>query len=124
MADKVDITPEVLKWARASARISVEDAAAKAAVTSEKIEQWENGTDQPTIRQTELLAKAYKRPLAVFFLPSPPHDFQTLQDFRRPSAHSLGTASIFIIREMQQKQAWLKENPEHYGDKKEVAHEA
>jgi len=109
MADKADITPEVLKWARASARISVEDAAAKAMVTAEKIEQWEDGNDQPTIRQAELLAKAYKRPLAVFFLPSPPRDFQTLQDFRRPSARPLGTASIFIIREMQQKQSWLKE---------------
>jgi Zn-dependent peptidase ImmA (M78 family) len=32
-----------------------------------------------------------------------------LQDFRRKNAKALGTASIFIIREIQQKQAWISE---------------
>jgi len=109
MADKAYITPSVLKWARESARVSIGSAAAKVAVTSEKLTEWEEGQDQPTIRQGEILAKFYRRPFALFFLPVIPRDFQPLQDFRRGPAQLLGTASIFIIREIQQKQAWLRE---------------
>jgi len=32
-----------------------------------------------------------------------------LQDFRRKNAKLLGTASVFIIREIQQKQAWISD---------------
>lgn len=109
MGDKANITPKVLKWARESARLTPEAAAAKAGVTSEKLLSWEEGLDQPTIRQAEALAKAYRRPFAVMFLPEIPRDFQTLQDFRRKTAKELGTASVFIIREIQQKQAWISE---------------
>lgn len=109
MADKAHITPKVLKWARESARMSLETAAAKALVAPEKLRDWEEGTAQPTIRQAEKLAKSYRRPFALFFLPEIPRDFHPLQDFRRKTAKPLGTASIFIIREIQQKQAWISE---------------
>ena len=109
MADKAYITPNVLRWARESARMSEEVAASKVSVTVEKLKEWEEGTNQPTIRQAETLAKAYRRPFALFFLPEIPRDFQPLQDYRRKSAKPLGTASIFIIREIQQKQAWIRD---------------
>ena len=110
MADRAYITPRVLKWARESAKMTLGVAASKVSgLTPEKLDEWENGTSQPTIKQAETLAKAYRRPFALFFLPDIPRDFQTLQDFRRKTAKPLGTASIFIIREMQQKQAWISE---------------
>ncbi|RPI78944.1 MAG: ImmA/IrrE family metallo-endopeptidase [Desulfobacteraceae bacterium] len=109
MAEKAYITPNVLKWARESARMSEETAANKVSVSVEKLKEWEQGKTQPTIKQAETLAKAYRRPLALFFLPEVPRDFQPLQDFRRKSAKSLSTASIFIIREIQQKQAWIRD---------------
>lgn len=109
MADKAFITPNVLKWARESARMSEELAATKVSVTVEKIKEWEDGTSQPTIRQAQILAKAYKRPFALFFLPDIPRDFQPLQDFRKSGSKSLTTSSIFIIREIQQKQAWISD---------------
>lgn len=109
MADKAYITPNVLRWARESARMSEEVAASKVSVPIEKLKEWEEGTNQPTIRQAETLAKAYRRPFALFFLPEIPRDFQPLQDYRRKSAKTLGTASIFIIREIQQKQAWIRD---------------
>jgi Zn-dependent peptidase ImmA (M78 family)/transcriptional regulator with XRE-family HTH domain len=116
MADKAYITPEVLKWARESARISEETAASKVSVSIEKIREWESGTSQPTIRQAQTLSKAYKRPFALFFLPDIPRDFQPLQDFRKSGSRPLTTSSIFIIREIQQKQVWIsdvnKENNE------------
>lgn len=107
MADKAFITPKVLKWARKSARMSVETAASKVTVEIDRLKEWEEGTAQPTIHQAETLAKAYRRPFALFFLPDIPRDFQPLQDFRKKDAKELSTASIFIIREIQQKQAWI-----------------
>ncbi|HAQ20919.1 MAG TPA: hypothetical protein DCR40_17055 [Prolixibacteraceae bacterium] len=110
MADKAYITPKVLKWARESARISLEGAAAKVSIDPERLKEWEEGGEsRPTIRQAEILAKAYRRPFALFFLPEVPRDFKPLQDFRRPDSQTLGTASIFIIREIQQKQAWISD---------------
>lgn len=109
MADKAYITPNVLKWARESARMTEETAAAKVAVSVERLRSWEDGTEQPSIRQAQTLAKAYKRPFALFFLPDIPRDFQPLQDFRKSDAKQLTTSSIFMIREIQQKQAWISE---------------
>lgn len=109
MADKAYITPNVLKWARESARMTEETAAAKVAVSVERLRSWEDGTEQPTIRQAQTLAQAYKRPFALFFLPDIPRDFQPLQDFRKSDAKQLTTTSIFMIREIQQKQAWISE---------------
>jgi len=109
MADKAFITPNVLKWARESARMTEETAAAKVSVTIDKLKEWEAGTNQPTIRQAQKLAKAYKRPFALFFLPEIPRDFQPLQDFRKFGSKTLTTSSIFIIREIQQKQAWISD---------------
>lgn len=109
MADKAYITPKVLKWARESARISLEVAAAKVPVDPERLKEWEDGEAHPTIKQAETLAKAYRRPFALFFLPEVPRDFKPLQDFRKPNSEPLSTASIFIIREIQQKQAWIRD---------------
>lgn len=107
MSDKAYITPTILKWARESARMTEEVAASKASVSIDKLKAWENGISQPTINQAKTLVKAYKRPFALFFLPEIPRDFQPPQDIRRKDAKPLGTASIFIIREIQQRQARL-----------------
>jgi Zn-dependent peptidase ImmA (M78 family)/DNA-binding XRE family transcriptional regulator len=109
MSDRAFITPKVLKWARESARMTLDEASAKISVNSDKLNDWEDGASQPTIKQAEALAKAYRRPFAIFFLPDIPRDFHPLQDFRRKTAKKLGTASTFIIREIQQKQAWISE---------------
>ncbi len=109
MADKAYITSNVLKWARESAKMTEENAAAKVSVTVDKLKEWEAGTNLPTIRQAQALAKAYKRPFALFFLPEVPRDFQPLQDFRKSGSKNLTTSSIFIIREIQQKQAWISD---------------
>jgi Zn-dependent peptidase ImmA (M78 family)/DNA-binding XRE family transcriptional regulator len=118
MADKAYITPNVLKWARESARMTEDTAAAKISVTVDKLKEWESGLSQPTIKQAQTLAKAYKRPFALFFLPEIPKDFQPLQDFRKTGSKALTTSSIFIIREIRQKQAWISElNAENNEDK-------
>jgi Zn-dependent peptidase ImmA (M78 family)/transcriptional regulator with XRE-family HTH domain len=118
MPDKAHITPKVFKWARESARMTEADAAAKVSVSSDRLIDWEDGRSKPTIRQAQILAKAYRRPFALFFLPDIPQDFQPLQDYRMKGSKLLGTASIFIIREIQQKQAWISEVNEQNEEKK------
>ncbi|MEA4937912.1 MAG: helix-turn-helix transcriptional regulator, partial [Paludibacter sp.] len=105
MADKAYITPDLLRWARETAKMSPEDAAKKVHIEPERLLLWEEGIELPTINQAQTLAKVYKRPFALFFLPEMPKDFTPLQDFRKTQV-SLSTASVFIIREIQQKQAW------------------
>jgi Zn-dependent peptidase ImmA (M78 family)/DNA-binding XRE family transcriptional regulator len=117
MADKAFITPNVLKWARESAKMSEETAAAKVSIAVDKLQEWESGISQPTIKQAQTLAKAYKRPFALFFLPEIPRDFQPLQDLRKSGSKTLTTSSIFIIREIQQKQAWISDA---YADNDEI----
>ena len=111
MAEKAYITPEILKWARVSAKISLEKAVATISktCTKEKIEEWESPKckDFPTISQAEKLAKLYRRPLSVFFLPTIPTDFQTLRDFRSKKHGDFSTALIFMMREIHEKQHWI-----------------
>jgi Zn-dependent peptidase ImmA (M78 family)/transcriptional regulator with XRE-family HTH domain len=118
MATKAYITPNVLKWARESARMTEEVAASKVSVSVDRLAEWENGENQPTIRQAQNLAKAYKRPFSILFLPEIPRDFQPLQDFRKNGSKPLSTSSIFIIREIQQKQSWISDTNEENAEDK------
>ena len=116
MAERAHITPKVLKWARESAKMSLEVAASKVQKSAEQLDAWEEGNEFPTIKQAEKLAKVYKRPFALFFLPEIPNDFQPLEDFRKSNSKELTTSSIFIIREIRQKQNWLSEMMEESGE--------
>lgn len=118
MANKAYITAKVFKWARQSAKMTEEIAASKVAVSVDRFKEWENGEAYPTIKQAQKLAKAYRRPFALFFLPDVPNDFQPLQDFRKAGSKELSTSSIFIIREIQQKQAWISEVNEENNENK------
>lgn len=77
------IKPELLAWARRTSGLSIEAAAKKIDVKPARLTAWEAGEERPSIAQLRKAATVYKRPLAVFFLPAPPADFQTMKDFRR-----------------------------------------
>ena len=77
------VKPELIRWVRKDAGLSVADAAKKAGTSEAIVRQWEEGTLQPTIRQLRLLANAARRPIAIFYLAEPPWKFTALRDFRR-----------------------------------------
>lgn len=83
--EKALVTPSVLRWAREAQGLHVETVAEKLKRSVAEIEAWESGDDAPTLAQARNVAKLYRRPLAVFFLPDVPKSFQppTLADFRR-----------------------------------------
>jgi Zn-dependent peptidase ImmA (M78 family)/transcriptional regulator with XRE-family HTH domain len=79
------VRAELLIWARESAGLTVDEAAKKAHVKPERLQDWEDGFARPTIAQLRLLGRAYRRPLAVFYLAKPPKTFMPIRDFRRMS---------------------------------------
>ena len=80
---KALITPEVLKWARERRiKLEIDYAAKKLKADPERLEAWENGTEQPTFAQLKKIAKLYKTHISIFYLPEPPTDFQPLTDYR------------------------------------------
>jgi Zn-dependent peptidase ImmA (M78 family) len=73
----------ILRWARETQGISIEDVAAEIGREPDEIESWEAEEGAPTYAQLEKLAYGlYKRPLAVFFLPQPPPEPSLAQEFR------------------------------------------
>ena len=78
------VQPSVIRWARESMGMSIEDVAYKLKRPLEEVMAWEtpNGPT-PTYAQLESLAyKVFKRPLAVFFLPAPPDEVSPKREFR------------------------------------------
>ena len=77
------VQPSVLRWARESQGYSLEDVALHLKRDMDEVAAWESGAAAPTYAQLETLAYTlYKRPLAVFFLPSPPPEPKVKQQFR------------------------------------------
>ncbi len=85
-AERIAVEPAVMIWARESAGLDLDQAARKLSVSRSSLEGWEAGDKPPTIKQLRKAAKAYRRPLAVLLLSSPPNDFSPLRDFRRTGA--------------------------------------
>lgn len=104
---RITLRPELLRWARERAGRSIESLKK----TFPKIEDWEKGKAQPTLKQLERLAKALRVPLGFLFLDAPPEEPLPIPDFRtmpqarlaRPSPELLDT--IYIC---QQRQEWYR----------------
>lgn len=109
----VGIQPTVLKWARESSGLRLEDVAHKLKRSPDDILAWEIGTSAPTYVQLENLAyKIFKRPLAVFFLPAPPEETAPVREFRTLPEADLRTLHVdtyFQIRRAHSYQLTLKE---------------
>ena len=89
------VRPEVMRWARQSIGLSVSDVALRLKRPVEEIEAWEADGPYPSYPQLEKLAyQIYKRPLAVFFLPTPPEEISPAREFRTLPAEDLQTLAV------------------------------
>lgn len=77
------INPELLSWARRESGFELFRVAKRLNVKLEKVEAWEAGTQMPTMRQVENLARFFHRPLSIFFLPQPPELTPLGAEYRR-----------------------------------------
>ena len=111
------ITPSVIQWAREKSHYSIEVASKKLGVSPQKLREWEGGTSRPSMTQARKMALTYRRPLAAFYLPNPPKDFPLLKDFRTVEGQPVqySSALIFLMRQFQERQAWLTEYLKNQG---------
>lgn len=97
------INPRILVWARETAGMELEEASRRAGIrpaggvgSEERLAAMERGESEPTRAQLVKLARAYRRPLLVFYLPAPPRQGDRGHDFRTLPAEA-----------PQREQAWL-----------------
>jgi len=113
---RVQVKPELLRWAAERSQIEPEVLAERVP----KLEAWQRGEVQPTLKQLEDFARATHTPIGYFFLPEPPvervpiPDFRTLGDTRlqRPSPDLLDTIHL-----CQQRQEWYREFARTIGER-------
>lgn len=105
---RVDVAPDMVRWARERARLEQDELAAR----FKKLPEWEEGKTQPTLKQLEAFAKAVHVPFGYLFLPAPPDEPLPIPDFRtfagravtRPSPNLLET-----IYACQERQSWYRD---------------
>jgi len=77
------VNHRVLEWARVESGWPAERVAKRLQVKVERVNAWEQGERQPTLRQVEELSRFLHRPLSVFFLPKPPELPPLAAEYRR-----------------------------------------
>ncbi len=77
------VEPDILRWARDTAGLSVDEAAHSLQTRPEKVQAWEDGEEHPSMAQLRRMATTYRRLLSDFYLPRRPEDDPLPHDFRR-----------------------------------------
>ena len=95
------INPALLVWGRRSVNLTDEQAAKRLGVSVETLRAWEAGEQPPTIAQLRTAAEKYRRPLGVFFLPTPPADPTPPHDFRTVSGKDAQELSPELLVELR-----------------------
>lgn len=106
-------TPEVLRWARLSMNLPVEEVARRMKKQPSDIEAWERGETSPTYVQLETLAYSiYKRPIALFFFPDAPEEEDLAGSFRtlpEGEVNNLPPRIHYLLRKAKSYQICLSE---------------
>jgi len=86
---KVAVRPALLRWARERAGKTVDDLRAR----FPKLNLWERGESQPTLKQVEGFAKVTYAPVGYLFLSEPPVERIPIPDFRTVNNRHVAHAS-------------------------------
>lgn len=114
----VAVNPLILSWARTTAGLSLDQAARRLKIASargqtplQRLEALESGTTQPTRALLVRMARAYRRPLLVFYLQAAPRRGDRGQDFRRlPADHDLTNEGLVdaLVRDVRARQSLVR----------------
>lgn len=77
------VSPQMLRWARERAGISLDVLASRLNVKIDKLANWEAGRTRPTFKQAEKIAQKLYIPFGFLFLDDPPAETLPLPDLRR-----------------------------------------
>ena len=88
--DKIPVNNKVLIWARESIAQSKNYVVEKTGINLRRLNQIESGEKHPDLDELKLLAKTYKRTLAILLLLEPPKEKPLPKDRRTIDSKELG----------------------------------
>ena len=105
------INPDIVRWARERSGYTLHEIAKSFKKDIATISNWESGAAAPTYLQLEKLADKYKRPVAMFFFPEPPHetDFVGQLALRSSEIEQLDPSIRILLRQARARQLSLME---------------
>jgi Zn-dependent peptidase ImmA (M78 family)/DNA-binding XRE family transcriptional regulator len=108
---KVEVSPEVFCWLQESSGWTAEEVAKRLKTSVEAIRAIGRGERQPSLRQLKELSKAYRRPLASFFLSEPLFEPPLPKDYRMlPERKDVfDKKTLYAIRKARYLQKIIKE---------------
>ena len=112
---RVAIEPALLSWASERSGREPEDLRAR----FPKLELWEQGKAQPTLKQLEQFAAATHTPVGYLFLPEPPVERLPIPDLRTLGNRHLGRPSPDMLETVyisQQRQEWYRDYARSIGE--------
>lgn len=105
----VAVRPELLRWARE--RAGIRDVG-ELFGRFPKLNDWEIGEEQPTLKQLEAFARAVHVPIGYLFLPTPPEEPLPIPDFRTHDGRAVRRASpdlLDMLYACQERQGWYRD---------------
>ena len=104
---RVDISPEIFRWACLRAGLDTQ-------IIAQKLPQftaWMMGGKKPTLKQLERFCKIVHAPVGLMFLPTPPEEQLPIPDFRTVGNAHVGHPSPDLLETIylcQQRQEWYR----------------
>lgn len=118
MTKSVDVSPTVLRWARETAGLTIEEAARKLQVNgargvsaADRLAAYEDGNIRPNRSLLLRMTKQYRRPLIAFYLATPPPKASRGEDFRRLPANYTGADDAVVdalVRDVRARQSIVR----------------
>ncbi|CCM79638.1 XRE family transcriptional regulator [Rhizobium mesoamericanum] len=112
------VNPSILRWARETAGLNLEDAAekvglgdARGVAGSDRLAMLEAGNGEPTRQMLLKMAAQYRRPLLTFYLAEPPSVAARGEDFRTLSAEFAKRDAALVdtlLREVRARQEMVR----------------
>lgn len=109
---KTKVQPELLRWSRERAGLSVPDVARKLGKSEDAVSAWES-TGQISLGQAEQLAHVTHIPFGYLFLPEPPEERLPVRDFRTAGGQGVQRPSpdlLDVINDALSRQEWYRDH--------------
>ncbi|WP_419918873.1 ImmA/IrrE family metallo-endopeptidase [Candidatus Poriferisocius sp.] len=110
MTFRVDVPPQLLRWARE--RSGIDEATWTARFP--QYDKWLAGDPAPTFKQLNDFARRTYTPIGYFFLEEPPDETLPISDFRtigdRPISQMVSANLLDTLYRCQSRQEWYREN--------------
>jgi len=115
---KVTLVPQVLRWARERAGLSVRELAEKIGAKPEQVREWEQ-TGQLSFSRAEKLARVTHTPFGYLYLETPPEEKLPVPDFRTIAGKDVLRPSpdlLDVLGDALRRQDWFRDYLVAYGE--------